>query len=70
MNAEVVYAWSSTINLAILLVIKRNGTSLLGRDWLSQLKLNWRKMNTLIGVRLDEILAQHKVLNSRRLRTL
>ena len=35
--------------------------SLLGRDWLSQLKLNWREINTLMGVKLDEILAQHKM---------
>ena len=55
MNAEVVYGHQQ-LTLP-LLVIKGNDPSLLGRDWLSQLKLNWREINTLMGVRLDEILA-------------
>ena len=58
MNSEVVYGHQQ-LTLP-LLVIKGSGPSLFGRDWLSQLKLNWREINTLMGVRLDEILAQHK----------
>ena len=58
MNVEVLYG-QQKLTLP-LLVIKRNGPSLLGRDWLSQLKLNWREINTLMGVTIDEILAQHK----------
>ena len=58
MNVEVLYG-QQKLTLP-LLVIKGNGPSLLRRDWLSQLKLNWREINTLMGVTIDEILAQHK----------
>ena len=45
MNVEVVYGHQQ-ITLP-LLVIKGNGPSLLGRDWLSQLMLNWREICTV-----------------------
>ena len=68
MNVEVVYGHQ---HLTLpLLVTKGNGPSLLGRDWLSQLKLNWREINTLMGVKLDEILAQHKEVFQESLGTL
>ena len=68
MNVEVVYGHQHLTLL--LLVIKGNGPSLLGRDWLSQLKLNWREINTLMGVKFDEILAQHKEVFQESLGTL
>ena len=68
MNVEVVYGHQQ-LTLP-LLVIKGNGPSLLGRDWLSELKLNWREINTLMGVKLDEILAQHKEVFQEGLGTL
>ena len=46
MNVEVLYDQQQLTLL--LLVIKGNGPSLLGRDLLSQLKLNWREINTLM----------------------
>ena len=62
MTAEVVYGHQQLTLL--LLVIKANGPSLLGEGLVitnSQLQLNWREINTLMGVRRDEILAQYKV---------
>ena len=68
MNVEFVYGHQQ-LTLP-LLVIKGNGPSLLGRDWLSELKLNWREINTLMGVKLDGILAQHKEVYQEGLGTL
>ena len=43
-----------------LLVIKGNGPSLLGRDWLHKLRLNWQEINTVRGWDLSqELLKKH-----------
>ena len=45
-------------------VVDGSGPSLLGRDWLAKLKLNWsaiRKLNTQ-GVELEAILDAHRAL--------
>ena len=42
------------------MVIKGNGPSLLGRDWLRQLELDWNHINSLQGETLEGILDQHK----------
>ena len=53
-----------------LLVIKGIGPSLLGRDWLKQIRLNWGEINALQGSLLDEILAQHKEIFQEELGTM
>ena len=54
-----------------LLVVKGNGPSLLGRDWLARIKLNWSAIRTLhrqdatldeVLCTLDEVLDAHKDL--------
>ena len=43
-----------------LLVIKGNGPSLLGRDWLKHFELDWKAIYTLQRETLEVVLAQHK----------
>ena len=43
-----------------LLVIKGNGPSLLGRDWLKHPELDWKEIYTLQRETLEGVLAQHK----------
>lgn len=42
-----------------LLVVQGNGPSLLGRDWLQQLQLNWQKIHSLHSCSLQEVLQRH-----------
>ena len=42
------------------MVIKGNGASLLGRDWLKHLELDWKAIYTLQRETLEVVLAQHK----------
>ena len=44
-----------------LCVVKGSGPSLLGRDWLRKLTLNWRSLNKIsTPTSLDDVLNQHK----------
>ena len=47
-----------------LLVVEGNGPSLLGRDWLRKLQLNWREIHLLHVTKtsLEEVLAAHNGL--------
>ena len=68
MEVEVVYGHQ--LFTLPLLVIKGNGPSLFGRDWLSQIRLNWREINMLQEETLQGILAQHKEVFQEGLGTL
>ena len=48
-----------------LLVVAGNGPSLLGRDWLSQLQLDWSQINSVLASTApacEEILDKHKTV--------
>ena len=45
-----------------LLVVRGSGPSLLGRDWLSYFKLDWKSINLLQGSSLDHVLQRHKAV--------
>ena len=45
-----------------LVVVKGEGPSLLGRDWLSQRKLNWHETFWSHNISLKEVLEMHKAV--------
>ena len=46
----------------VLVVVEGNSPSLLGRNWLKYLRLNWSRIAQLHSTRLNSVLDQHKVL--------
>lgn len=42
-----------------LLVVKGNGPALMGRDWISQLKLDWSRVNRVAPETVDDVCARH-----------
>ena len=40
-------------------VLEGNGPSLIGRNWLHSIKLNWGSINKMSS-KLDEVLSEHK----------
>ena len=53
-----------------LLVVKGNGPSLLGRDWLEHLKLDWTLIHHVQATSLDTVLSKHAQVFVDGLRTL
>ena len=53
-----------------LLVVKGDGPSLLGRDWLQQLQIDWQTVNRVHESPLDELLNKHKAVFEEGLGTL
>lgn len=45
-----------------LVVVAGSGPSLLGRDWLSQLRLDWQAIHRLQELTLSEVLEKHKAV--------
>ena len=48
-----------------ILVVQRSGPTLLGRDWLNHIRLNWKELSihyTRKYLSLDEVLAKHESL--------
>ena len=45
-----------------LIVVRGSGPSLFGRNWLSAIRLDWRAINAVKGVRLAGVLEQHSAL--------
>ena len=45
-----------------LLVVKGDGPSLLGRDWLRQLQIDWQLVHRVHESPLDELLNKHKAV--------
>ena len=43
-----------------LLVLTDDGPSLLGHDWLQQLKLDWHQINKLHSETLQQVLQKHE----------
>ncbi len=60
---EVEASYEGQLRRLQLVVAKGNKASLLGRDWMKQLKLNWQKIFTVVNkapkMTVDEILDQH-----------
>ena len=53
-----------------LLVVAGDGPSLLGRDWLTHIKIDWSNLYNIQCETVDHLLEQHKVLFSEGLGTL
>ena len=43
-------------------MLKREGVSLLGRDWLKEIKLEWKEIFRIQNSELEQILRKHKDL--------
>ncbi len=68
-NVEVVHN-SQAFELP-LLVVKGNGPSLLGRNWLDNIKLDWQQINVLHGTsNMDDVLERHAAVFKEELGTL
>lgn len=46
--------------LLSLLVVEKEGCSLLGRDWLNRLTLDWQQIFLVTNSKLEEVLERHK----------
>ena len=55
--------------LLSLLVVQRRGCSLLGRDWLCQLTLDWQHTFRVSNSRLEAVLERHKAVFAEELGT-
>ena len=53
-----------------LLAVHGKGPSLLGRDWIQSLQLNWQEMHSLHSCLLSEVLDKHADIFKRGLGTL
>jgi len=49
-------AWTAELSL---IVVKGDGATLLGRNWLHKIKLNWRKIQQVRKSRLHSLLEQY-----------
>ena len=45
-----------------LLVVEKKGCSLLGRDWLNQLRFNWHQIFSVSSAKLDGVLEKHRTV--------
>ncbi len=52
-------AYGNQVAEARLLVVKGTGPSLLGRDWLSKIKLNWGEIRLIRGLCADDVVARY-----------
>ncbi len=57
MNVNIAYGNQAAE--ARLLVVKGTGPSLLGRDWLSKIKLNWGEMRIIKGLCAEDVVARY-----------
>ena len=53
-----------------LIVVKGNGQSLFGRDWLSQIRLDWQKIHSILKCDITEVLNRHSHVFKETLGTL
>ena len=61
-TADVSVKYGSQIATLPLLVVKGEGPSLLGRNWLSELKLKWQEIFWLHNASLSQLLEEHKIV--------
>ena len=47
-----------TVNLP-LIVVKGNGQSLFGRDWLARIRLDWQRIHSILKCGITEVLNHH-----------
>ena len=59
-TAEVEVVYKDQVNKLPLLVVDGNGPTLLGRDWLACIKLDWSAINHVQSSLIDSVLARHK----------
>ena len=58
-----------TANLS-LIIVKGNGQSLLGRDWLAQIRLDWQRIHSILKCGITEVLNRHSHVFQETLGTL
>ena len=58
-----------TANLS-LIIVKGNGQSLLGRDWLAQIRLDWQRIHSILNCGITEVLNRHSHVFQETLGTL
>ena len=66
-DVQVVYQGQTAI--LPLVVVKGDGPTLLGRNWLTKIKLNWDKIHCMQNPRLHDLLSQYDELFQERLGT-
>ena len=72
-SAQVVVEYGSQRETLDLLVVKGNGPSLMGRDWLLKIRLNWHELMALTTCEspaLEAMLAKHAKLFTKELGTI
>ena len=65
-----VRGYSTTIATLPLLVVATEGPSLLGRNWLEKLRLDWRQLNYFSNNRVNTVLQRHTQVFKEELGTL
>ena len=66
----IVRGYSTTIATLPLLVLATEGPSLLGRNWLEKLRLDWRRPNHFNNNRVNTVLQRHTQVFKEELGTL
>ena len=59
---DVCVAYKSQVATLPLLVVKRDGPSLFGRNWLNQIRLEWHEIYNLHTSSLQAILQKHEAV--------
>ena len=63
--------YGAQVDNLLLIVIKGNGSSLFGRNWLEKIYIDWGAVKTLVAQGpLDELLQKHEALFQKELGTL
>ena len=66
-TVEVTVKYESKVAILPLIVVKGEGPSLLGRNWLCEMKLNWHEIFWLHNESLSQVLEKHKAVFERGL---
>ena len=69
-STEVCVNYGSQVATLPLLVVKGEGPSLLGRNWLKEIRLDWQSIHMVMGGSLKKVLDDHKALFKEGLGTL